>query len=202
MSWKNCIVGEGMVKSSDLLANPHNWRIHPQKQQEALKSSLSEIGWIQRIIVNRRTGHVVDGHARAEQVISAGEQEVPVIYVDLSEEQEKLALAVLDPISAMATADKQMFTELIEDVNTGEAALMELLSEMSESWDIDGIDAPDMPDGEKEPFQQITFTVHDEQAELIQSAISKAKSEGFGVSGLNENGNGNALAKLAEFYLG
>ena len=132
-----------MVKSSDLLANPHNWRIHPQKQQEALKSSLSEIGWIQRIIVNKRTGHVVDGHARAELAISSGEQDVPVLYVDLSEDQEKLALATLDPISAMAATDKQQLGELIADINTGEEALQEMLAELAQKEKI--LDLPEEP---------------------------------------------------------
>jgi len=129
-NWKSRIVGEGTVSSIDLLANPHNPRIHPKRQQDALKAALSEIGWIQRVIVNKTTGHVVDGHARASLAIQNGEQDVPVLYVELSEAEEKLALATLDPIGAMAATDQQMLDDLIADCQTGEEALQELLSEM------------------------------------------------------------------------
>lgn len=53
-----------------------------------------------------------------------------------------------------------------------------------------------LKDGDKEPFQQMTFTMADEQAELIKNAIADCKAleeykycETFG----NENTNGNAL---------
>jgi hypothetical protein len=53
-----------------------------------------------------------------------------------------------------------------------------------------------LPDGDKSPFQQMTFTLADEQAAQIQNAISDIKAtdeykycETLG----NENSNGNAL---------
>jgi hypothetical protein len=53
-----------------------------------------------------------------------------------------------------------------------------------------------LPDGDKAPFQQMTFTLADEQAEQIKNAISDIKeteeykyAETMG----NENSNGNAL---------
>ena len=56
-----------------------------------------------------------------------------------------------------------------------------------------------LPDGDKEPFQQQTYTLADKQAILIKNAITDIKKteefkyvETFG----NENGNGNALYLL------
>ena len=53
-----------------------------------------------------------------------------------------------------------------------------------------------LPDGDKAPFQQMTFTLADEQAEQIKNAIADIKqteeykyTETMG----NENSNGNAL---------
>ena len=53
-----------------------------------------------------------------------------------------------------------------------------------------------LPDGDKAPFQQMTFTLADEQAEQIKNAIADIKqtdeykyTETFG----NENSNGNSL---------
>ncbi len=63
-SWRNRIVGHGEEDADQLLANPANWRIHPRAQRDALAGVLSEVGWVQDVIINRRTGHVVDGHLR------------------------------------------------------------------------------------------------------------------------------------------
>lgn len=60
VAWRNRIVGEGMEDADQLLANPRNWRIHPKAQQDALEGVLREVGWVQRVIVNQRTGFVVD----------------------------------------------------------------------------------------------------------------------------------------------
>ena len=100
-----------MEDPEQLLANPKNWRIHPKAQQDALAGVLAEVGWVQDIIVNKRTGFVVDGHARVALAISAGER-VPVVYVDLSENEEALILATLDPLSAMAVTDEDLLAGL------------------------------------------------------------------------------------------
>ena len=63
-------------------------------------------------------------------------------------------------------------------------------------WEnMDNIDTSDsftLPDGDKEPFQQMTFTLADAQAETIKEAIKKAKPDTVETFA-NENGNGNAL---------
>lgn len=75
--WQNRIIGEGIEAPDQLLANPANWRIHPKPQQDALTSVLDTVGWVQRVIVNKRTGHIVDGHLRVEMAISRNEPGVP-----------------------------------------------------------------------------------------------------------------------------
>src|SRR6266705_1108793 len=105
--WRNRIVGHGEEDPEQLLANPRNWRIHPKAQQDALAGVLAQVGWVQDVIVNQRSGFVVDGHARVAIAISAGER-VPVVYVDLSDEEEALILATIDPLSAMAVTDSDL----------------------------------------------------------------------------------------------
>jgi hypothetical protein len=105
--WRNRIVGTGEEAPDQLVANPLNWRTHPGPQRDALRGSLAEVGWVQQVLVNQRTGHVVDGHARVEEALSRQEATVPVLYVDLSPEEEALVLATLDPIGAMATQGRE-----------------------------------------------------------------------------------------------
>jgi DNA modification methylase len=128
--WRNRIVGSGEEAPDQLVANPLNWRTHPGPQRDALRGSLSEIGWVQQVMVNRRTGFVVDGHARVEEAISAGAKTVPVLYVDLSDEEERLILATLDPIGAMAQADSAKLDELLAELNAGDPGLQALLDSL------------------------------------------------------------------------
>tara|TARA_Y100001963_G_C6775263_1_gene447051 strand:+ start:1724 stop:2350 length:627 start_codon:yes stop_codon:yes gene_type:complete len=121
MSWQNRIVGTGSEVPDQLLANPFNWRIHPKFQQDVMGDVLSEIGWVQNVIVNQQTGHILDGHMRVAIAISAEESEVPVVYVDLSPEEEKLALATIDPIGALAVTDNELRDSLLEDLNNEES---------------------------------------------------------------------------------
>lgn len=126
--WINRITGYGTEAPDQLAANPKNWRVHPKHQQAALKGALDSLGWIQNVIVNQRTGFVVDGHARIALALRHNQAEVPVTYVDLSEAEEALALATLDPISAMAGADKDQLEALLAEINTQDEALLDMLS--------------------------------------------------------------------------
>ena len=133
MSWKNRIVGHGEQAAISFMANPRNWRIHPKAQREALTGVLSEVGWVQSVIVNRTTGNVVDGHARIEEALKLGDETpVPFVEVELSEEEEKQVLLTLDPISAMAAADKQNLDSLLHDVSTASSAVADMLTELAD----------------------------------------------------------------------
>jgi hypothetical protein len=129
--WRSRITGSGDEDPTQLLANPRNWRTHPGAQRDALRGSLATVGWVQQIMVNRTTGHVVDGHARVEEAISRGEPTVPVLYVDLSPEEEALVLATLDPIGAMAQADTDRLDDLLAELGDGHGDLQSLLNSMA-----------------------------------------------------------------------
>jgi hypothetical protein len=114
-------------------------------------------------------------------------------------------------LQADQLTEKQQREFIIKDnVGFGEWDWDDLANE----WDVDeledwGLDLPvyiedsdefgtefSLADGDKEPFQQITFTLADEQAEQIKNAITDVKQteeykycETMG----NENTNGNAL---------
>jgi hypothetical protein len=116
-TWKNRIVGQGEVQPDQLLANPKNWRIHPKEQQDALTSVLDRVGWVQQVVVNQQTNFVVDGHLRVSMAISKGEPTMPVVYVDLTEEEESLVLATIDPLAALARTDEDQLQELVKGLN-------------------------------------------------------------------------------------
>jgi len=60
---------------------------------------------------------------------------------------------------------------------------------------------PELADGDKEPYQQKTFTLHDEQAVIVDDAITMARASPLSDTGVNENSNGNALALICKQWL-
>lgn len=142
--WRNRIVGYGEERVEDLLFNPHNWRVHPRDQQEAIATVMGRIGWVQNVIVNKRTGHLVDGHARALLADRNEEVTVPVTYVDLSEEEEMEVILTFDPLGAMAAVAKDKMAELIGSIDA-DAEMARLMSHLDVSADF--LNKPEMPDG-------------------------------------------------------
>jgi hypothetical protein len=130
---KNRIIGSGEEQLDQIMFNPRNWRIHPLSQQDALKGVLEEVGWVQQVIVNKRTGNLIDGHLRCQLAAREGAQTIPVVYVDVSEDEEALVLATLDPIAAMAATDKQKLEELFQDINSDNENVQKMISEIAEN---------------------------------------------------------------------
>ena len=65
------------------------------------------------VLVNRTTGHIVDGHLRIELALARDEPTVPVTYFELTDEEERLVLASLDPLAAMASAEQEQLAALL-----------------------------------------------------------------------------------------
>jgi ParB family transcriptional regulator, chromosome partitioning protein len=59
-----------------------------------------------------------------------------------------------------------------------------------------------LPSGDRAPFQQMTFTLSDEQAGIVKEALEHSKRVSPFIDTGNENSNGNALARVCELYLG
>jgi len=129
---KNRIVGHEMVQLDQLLAHPNNWRLHPKYQQDALAGLIDDIGFIRSVLVNKTTGTVIDGHLRVALASRSGVQELPVEYVELTEEQEIKALALLDPIAGMAETDRAKLEEILSMVTADDNRVRNALAHIAE----------------------------------------------------------------------
>jgi ParB-like chromosome segregation protein Spo0J len=140
VTWESHVVGFDVVAPAEILRNPNNFRRHPEVQRAALRGSLNELGMIAPVIINRTTGHLLDGEARLDEYEAAGVPAVPVVYVEIPPEKEGLALLSLDPIAAMAEVDRQQLAKLLEAAATTEQGLADMLAVMAER---EGIVPPD-----------------------------------------------------------
>jgi hypothetical protein len=193
------------VPADQLQPNPKNWRKHPEAQANALRGVLAEVG-IASAVLARETPEgglmLIDGHLRTETLHNA---EIPVLVLDVSEEEADKILATFDPLGAMAESDADALRALLEDVETGSQELADMLTALAEDAGVFNAAeamAPDLADGDREPFQQMTFTLHDSQVEILKRAMEKAKTEGDFSDSPNENSNGNALTLIAEAFCG
>ncbi len=58
-----------------------------------------------------------------------------------------------------------------------------------------------LPTEDRQPFQQMTFTLHDTQADQVKQAIAIATKLGDFTDSPNQNSNGNALAFICETFI-
>jgi DNA modification methylase len=130
------------MRVDELYANPHNWRRHPKHQAEALDGVLTEIGWVQSVVFNQKTGHLIDGHLRVELAKHQKELTVPVTVVDLTEEEEINVLATFDPISAAAESDKEMLEKVLDLAKLQSEAATTLLAKLRASEKIRRVSEP------------------------------------------------------------
>tara|TARA_Y100000310_G_scaffold331667_1_gene405667 strand:+ start:333 stop:1568 length:1236 start_codon:yes stop_codon:yes gene_type:complete len=114
------------VKACDLIPNPKNWRIHPPAQADVLRELIEQIGYAEALVARETPDGLmlIDGHLRAETTPDA---EVPVLVLDITEDESDVLLATLDPIAAMAQADQDSLTELLDSLDAGGVATTAML---------------------------------------------------------------------------
>ena len=104
------------VRAGDLRPDPRNWRRHPPGQRAALSRMLDRLGYVDAVIARETPDGLVlvDGHLRAGMSPDA---QIPVLVVDLDHSEAGEVLATLDPLAAMAEADRDALTRLLSDLD-------------------------------------------------------------------------------------
>jgi hypothetical protein len=118
------------VKASQLRPHPKNWRTHPAAQQDALRGVLAEIGYAGALLARQLPDgslELIDGHLRAE---TTPDMEVPVLILDLDEQEAAKLLALHDPLAGMAESSDEVLAELLAQVETENDAVQSLLDQM------------------------------------------------------------------------
>jgi hypothetical protein len=114
------------VPAMVLLENPKNWRRHSKAQTAALRDLLTEIGYADALLARELPDGqlmLIDGHLRKE---STPDAQVPVLVLDVSEEEADILLATIDPLAAMAETDANRIKALVATLQTESSAVQEL----------------------------------------------------------------------------
>lgn len=118
----------------------YNPRTLSQHQFESLQRSIDQHGFIDPIIANKRTMTICGGHQRLRAAQALGYTEVPVVWVDINEEQERSLNIGLNKIGG--EFDNDMLAELLAGMDEELVALTGFTDEEIEKLQ----DAPDMED--------------------------------------------------------
>ena len=202
-------MGKEIKKISDLIPDGHNYNKGTEFGAALIEKSIRTLGAGRSILLDKK-GRVIAGNKTLEGIVQAGFDDEDIIVVKTNGKQivavqrtdldldtkrgKEMALAdnatgkanlawdyeaMKDDFSGAELEEWGVFNEIGDDISPGE---------YGEDFSL--------PFGDKSPFQQMTFTLADEQAEQIKNAISDVKQteeykyvETLG----NENTNGNAL---------
>jgi hypothetical protein len=160
------------VKAALLRPSPRNWRVHPQAQRDALCGVLAEIGYADALLARELpdgTLELIDGHLRAE---TTPEMEVPVLVLDVNEDEAAKLLAVHDPLAAMAGTNAEVLSDLLAHVETENDAVQTLLDQLLEQGPAigdQGLDDHAAPPAVEIPdaFQVVVECQNEEQQQAV-----------------------------------
>lgn len=186
-----------IVPVHKLIENPKNNNHHPARQVELLAKAIDFQGQRRAIVVSKRSGFITKGHCCLQAVKLLGWENVAVDYQDYeSEAQEYADLTADNKLARYGEIDEEAILKELQELDI-EAELLGF--DEFKALEEAEVEMPELPSGKKEPFQQMTFTFSDEQAEAIKEAIEKIKNtddfKNMDTSE-NKNSNGNALYLL------
>ena len=115
------------VRVSELQVHPKNWRKHPEGQRRAMSAALSEIGFADALLVRETPDglQIIDGHLRADL---AKDQKVPVLVLDVDEQEADKLLATFDAITGLAEIDEELLRSLTDGLEFETPELDELVA--------------------------------------------------------------------------
>jgi len=190
-----------LVKLNNIKTNPKNPRVIKNDKFEKLVKSIKEFPEMLKLrpIVVDENMIVLGGNMRLKASKEAGLKEV---WIDIAEgltQKQKDEFIVKDNVG---------FGDWEWNLLANEWNSNDLVEWGLDVWqNIDDIEISDdfsLPENDKEPFQQMTFTLADQQVEYIKEQIKfikSAKSNIFDETFGNENMNGNAIYEIVKEWV-
>jgi hypothetical protein len=151
-------------------------------------SSIKNFGFKVPIVIDSKN-EIVAGHTRLLAAKKLNMDKVPCIIADDLDDNQVKAFRLADnKVAEFSKWDDQLLWTEISQIDG-----LDMTEFGFEMFDADnfGLDF-ELPDGEKNPFQQMTFKLSDEQADFIKEQLKHIDTEQQDNYG-NENKNGNAI---------
>ena len=202
--------GADLKRLDELLEFQGDIKKLAERSHEKLRKAILRQGFSAPFHIWRKDGEstnkILDGHQRLKVLYRLRDDgykipPLPVDYVDAETEKEakEKLLTITSQYGDFSIngIDQYVFEA---ELNIGEISdHIRILEGKEHIFEIEAT-MPEMEDGDREPYQNMTFHLHDDQVEIIKKALRKAISDGPFDNTLNPNSNGNALERIARKY--
>ncbi len=191
------------INLDEIILDPTNARKHSPQNLRSIKNSLAAFGQ-QKPIVITSENIVIAGNGTTTAAKELDWATIAAVRVPADWSAEKIkAYALADNKTAElaewdAEALQLQALELKDDFDLAEFGFTD---EDLSVFTVTEVEPPQLADGDKNEFEQITFTLHESQAMIIREAIAEAKLSDVIEATVNDNSNANAITLIAERYL-
>jgi hypothetical protein len=192
------------VAIDSLTPDPTNARKHDAKNLDAIAGSLKLFGQRKPIVVTP-DNVVVAGNGTLQAAKQLGWSEIVIARTPRGWTWEQIkAFALADNRTAeLAEWDSEILKDQMLELDAVGWDIAEFGFEpLQPPIDTDWSGALDSLGGDRQPIQQMTFTLHDDQVEQLKIALAKSRAMGAFIDTGNPNDNGNALARIVETFNG
>lgn len=155
------------VPAGEIAKTPRNWRTHSREQKSALLEVLEEIGIADAMIARELPDgslELIDGELRLDTM---PHQLVPVLVLDVTEEEANKLLLTLDPLAGMAGTNAQRLDELLRQVDTSGEAIGAMLAKLTKDAGLYQVDGQPTAAGDGEHVE-FDAEAADEAAEEVE----------------------------------
>lgn len=187
-----------------LVEYQRNARTHSEEQVRLIADSIRAFGFVNPVLVDPE-GMLIAGHGRVAAARYLGMESVPTVCLaHMTTEQRKAYVLADNQIALRAGWSEALVAEELADLRDCgmDLGLVGFTAEDLAKYlpDVEGIDMPQIAAGARSDFEQITFTLHKTQAEVVRAAVRLSLGMGDFAGSPNDNKNGNALTRICELF--
>jgi len=191
------------IKEAQKRIHPDNENKHPEEQIRSLAKVIAKIGVRHAIHISKLSGKIAGGHGRLLAFKKLGYDEVPIIWENFEDELEEVNYRASDNIGQYAEFNNQEYVLNLEKVGVDIHEVdLEEYGVLKFNTEVDEVDMPDLGDGSDPDIQQMTITISNEQKDIVDEAVARAKKDLDCTDEINKNSNGNAISAIMRDYLG
>lgn len=187
----------------EIIFDPTNARTHSAENLRAIRGSLAAFGQRKPIVITSEN-IVIAGNGTVAAAKELGWETIAAVEVPQDWSAEKIKAFALADNKTAELADWDSAALSLQALELGDEFNLEEFGFTDDDlgvFSVTEVAPPDLDSGDKSEMEQITFTLHNTQAQIIRDAMVEVKLMEEIESDLNSNANANAITRIAEIYM-
>jgi hypothetical protein len=179
---RNRIKGHRRVRAGDLVPHEWNYRLHPERQKDALVALYQEVGFARSLLAYETADgrlKLIDGHLRRE---IDPNMEVEVEILDVNEEEARELLLSIDPLVALGQMQEQLYDRLRQTTATAKPEL-EAMWQAAAQHSLEALEGLKKPMAQVVPEQYMVLVMCSTEQEQL-ALLQRFQAEGLSCKAL------------------